>query len=70
MSALDESASTIVELLTRLDMRLEALEAKVDSLLAARRAAPAEADMSITPMLDRRRSQVAFNGVDRRMGEI
>lgn len=72
MSALDESASAIVEMLTRLDTRLAALEMKMDGLLAnfERREPRSKDAMPPAVVYDRRRSQMPFDGSDRRMGEI
>ena len=71
MPDLDESASAIVEMLTRLDLRLSGLETRMDAVLAVMsRPAPAQGEAAATTVYDRRKAQVSFDGVDRRMGEI
>jgi hypothetical protein len=72
MPALDESASAIVEMLSRLDTRLSAMEAKVDAILAVMaRPEPGVAEQAgATTLYDRRKGKAAFDGADRRMGEI
>jgi hypothetical protein len=70
MSALDESASAIVEILTRLDTRLSAMEAKIDAVLAGLSQPDGAQPRPATTLYDRRKANVSFDGIDRRMGEI
>lgn len=71
MTTLDESAAAIVEMLMRLDVRLSAIEAKVDAVLAVMaRPKTAPEDDAPKPFFDRRRAAVPFEGADRRMGEL
>lgn len=72
MTTLDESAAAIVEMLTRLDLRLSVMEAKVDAVLAVMARPQTAADTDEAPRLffDRRRASAPFEGADRRMGEL